>query len=120
MMGSRRCARAHTHLRGIYRGRMLHLGQTASAAGHRSLCILICSNVLLSYQHVEMIELHSELEARESGMKNKVPRHGSASRGTNSSEKQPLLVHTENLPDYARQRNKLFQYELTAGCWLIL
>lgn len=53
-------------------------------------------------------------------MKNKIPRHGSASRGTNSSEKQPVLVHAENLQGYARLRNELFQYELAAGCWLIL
>ena len=37
---------------------MPHPVLTASAAGHRSLCILICSNVFLSSQHVEMIELH--------------------------------------------------------------
>ena len=59
-------------------------------------------------------------EAREPDMKNKIPRHGSASRGTNSSEKQPVLVHAENLQGYARRRNELFQYELTAGCWFIL
>jgi len=58
-------------------------------------------------------------EVHESGMKNKIPRHGSASRGTNSSKKQPLSVHAENLQGYARQRNELFQYELAAGCWHI-
>lgn len=34
-------------------------------------------------------------------------------------KKQPLLVHAENLPDYARRRNELFLHILTAGCWLI-
>ena len=34
-------------MRGICRGRMLHLVRTASAAGHRSSYILFCSNMFL-------------------------------------------------------------------------
>ena len=58
MMGSRHCAQVHTHHHKDAINFHVCPVQTASAAGHRRLCILFCSNVLLSSQHVEMIELY--------------------------------------------------------------